>query len=393
MKFKYPLQTDPFTYADRLRISAFILSKENRLTMGDKVAELEGKMMHKYGRLCLAVSSGSAANHLIFELWKQKYPNKFKKALVIAPAVTWMSSVSPAIMSGYKVEFCDINLEDFSFDYNMLEEILKANKNKNCIIWPTALIGFCPDFNILKSLASKYKAELWLDSCENLYSNYDGCSILSQTRLTSLSAYHAHQLNGIEMGFVFFENSEDYEFGKTLRNHGLIRSLGEKNEWRRALEHDNFTFDKQFLFATLGTNWRTTDLNAMFALQDFERIDSSKNHSKLMGWRFYNELNKSLYTLPYSIITGQAAQHILFSLPILRLDRKMPRCKEILNSAGWETRPIIGSCITLQPPLKRYHKESFKNALWVHEHGFYVGLSKKLQYKDIDSLCKILNNI
>ena len=72
MKFKYPLQTDPFTYADRLRISAFILSKENRLTMGDKVAELEGKMMHKYGRLCLAVSSGSAANHLIFELWKQE---------------------------------------------------------------------------------------------------------------------------------------------------------------------------------------------------------------------------------------------------------------------------------------------------------------------------------
>lgn len=391
---KYPLQVDPFTYLDRLKVAKFILNKKNRLTMGEKVLELETKMRIKYGNVaCLAVSSGSAANHLIFELWKQKNPELFRNSLVIAPAVTWMSSVSPAIMAGYKVQFCDINLKDFSFDYEMLETILRKNQNKNCIIWPTALIGFCPDFATLKGLTIKYKAELWLDACENLFSTYCGDSIFKQSKISSLSSYHAHQLNSIEGGYVFIHNEKDYEYAKTLRNHGLTRSLDVGSQWRENIENEYCSFDKQFLFATLGTNWRMTDLNAFFALLDFERLDENKEHSLKIGYDFYHKLNKSLYHLPFEIITKQDAEHVLFCLPIFRKDDRMKQCKEQLNSAGWETRPIIGSCLTLQPPFKKYHNQKFKNALWVHEHGFYVGLSRNLKEKDVNRLCNILNNI
>lgn len=394
--YKYPLQTDPFTYWDRLKVSAFILNKNNRLTMGKKVEELERKISDKYKVPALAVSSGSAANHLIFELWKQKHPNKFKNALVIVPVVTWMSSISPALMSGYKIEFCDINLNDFSFDYKMLEKILKSNKDKNLIIWPTALIGFCPDFKKLKILAQTYKAELWGDFCENLHSTYQNESIFSCVDISSLSLYMAHQLVGLEMGFVFIKNEKDYELAKTLRNHGLTRSLNLTSQWRQSIEKKYFYIDKQFLFASLGTNWRTTDLNACFALQDFDRIDENKIHSKQLFNIFDEELDKNQYYLPddiwdYSHSTLKIAENVPFCLPIFRKDQKMKEYKAKIIENGWETRPIIGSCLTLQPVFKKYHTQKFKNALWIHNHGFYVGLSRNLKEKDIKTLTNILN--
>ncbi|MEK6885070.1 MAG: DegT/DnrJ/EryC1/StrS family aminotransferase, partial [Nanoarchaeota archaeon] len=90
MKYNWPLATDSFRFCDRLRVAAFILDKDNQLTMGPKVKEFEDLITEKYGAKALGVSSGSAANQLIFELYKQQNPEKFKNSLVICPVVTWI---------------------------------------------------------------------------------------------------------------------------------------------------------------------------------------------------------------------------------------------------------------------------------------------------------------
>ncbi len=82
MGYKWPLAIDSFTFLDRLKISAFILNKHNQLTMGKKVEEFENLMTQYTGVKALGVSSGSAANQLIFELYKQRNPEKFKNSLL-----------------------------------------------------------------------------------------------------------------------------------------------------------------------------------------------------------------------------------------------------------------------------------------------------------------------
>lgn len=387
----WPLATDSFTIWDRIKIASFILNKNNQLTMGKKVEEFENLMSEKYGVRALGVSSGSAANQLIFEVWKQKNPDKFNNSLVICPVVTWISSISPAVMAGYKIKFCDINLEDFCFDYNKLEKILEKNKQKNLIIWPTALIGHCPDFGKLQKLAKKYKAELWGDFCENQFSNYKEESIFTQVGMSSLSCYFSHMTTSVEFGFVFFKDEKYYEFAKMLRNHGLTRSLDKHSDMRQDIEVKYSNIDNQFLFANLGTNLRPTDCHAVWGLQDIKRADKYKNHRKKIYNYFTNRIKQTLnYWLPKYDHDYQ--EHIGFCLPIFSKFEPIERIKNELNGHGIMTRPIIGGCITLQPPFEKYHNEKeFKNGLWVHHHGCYVGLLNNLTFKDIDKLVEILN--
>ena len=296
-------------------------------------------------------------------------------------------------MLGYNIEFCDINLNDFCFDYEKLEIILFKHyrKDKNIIIWPTALIGFCPNFDRLIGLANKYNAELFCDCCENILSNYCDQSILSICKMSSISTFFAHQVTSIEGGFVFLKDEEDYILGKMIRNHGLTRSLGEDNFHRINIELDNPTIDKKFLFGVLGTNFRSTDLNAMFGLLDFKRVHQYKEFRKKIYKIYYDNLDKEKYYLPvYKEFDSQ--EFVAFCLTIFRKDNKMEEIKKRLNNIGIETRPIIGSNLVLQPPFKKYYKP-MENAQWVHEHGFYIGLNNNLKEKDILNLCWELNNI
>ena len=397
--YKWPLASDSFSIWDRIKIALFVLNKNNQLTMGKRVEEFENLMSKKYGVKALAVSSGSAANHLIFELYKQLNPEKFKNSLVICPVVTWISSVSPALMAGYNIKFCDVNLDDFCFDYQKLENILKKNKDKNCIIWPTALIGNSPDFNKLQALSLLYNAELWGDFCENQFSNYHWKSIFSQVSISSLSMYFSHMCTSIEMGFIFFAHEKDYEYAKMLRNHGLTRSLNNSSKLKEEIESKYSHIDKQFLFANLGTNWRPTDMHAIWGLQDIKRADKYKEHRKKIYKYFYQQMaNESLldkYYLPdYDHFDFSHQEYIAFCLAIFRKDNKIKKVKETLNKNGISTRPIIGSCITLQPPFVKYHnKKDFKNGLWIHNHGCYVGLLNNLKFSDIDRLINILKSI
>jgi CDP-6-deoxy-D-xylo-4-hexulose-3-dehydrase len=350
--------------------------------MGEKVEELEARFSEFSGAHALMLSSGSTANQLVFEMWKVKNPGE--KALVIVPAVTWVSSITPALMAGMDIRFCDVNLDDFSFDYVMLDKILKETARRRQIIWPTALIGFMPDMDRLKTFAKTYGADLFLDACENTFS--DG--ILSSCDMVTTSCYFSHQVVSIEGGFCFFKDPYDFRYAKMFRNHGLSRSLAVDDPIRRVTEIDNPDIDPSFLFAMGGTNLRPTDMHAMFGLQDFKRIEKSRNHREEIYTEFVCQMDDDKYFVPCH------PQHSAFCLPIFRRDGKMSEVKTVLKKMGVESRPIIGSNLLYQPPFKQYGKpEDFPNAEWIHQHGCYVGLHREVSSEMIGQLSAILNEI
>lgn len=398
---KWDLAVDQFTFWDRLKVAKFVLSGQ-QLTMGPKVTEFELALEKMYCQSndlrVVATSSGSSANQLIFEIYKQRFPEKFANSLVICPIVTWVSSVSPAIMAGYKVKFCDINLNDFCFNYSRLEQILHENKDKNLIIWPTALIGFCPDFSKLRSLASKYNAELWGDFCENQFSNYHGVPIFNYVKCSSLSFYFSHMTTSIEFGAVFVRGEENYEYAKLIRNHGLTRSLSANSSLRKRIEADNPNIDKQFLFGAMGTNLRPTDMHAIWGLQDIKRASIYKKIRKDIFAYYESKLNLQKYYIPdVRELEENGQETVGFCLPIFRMDDKINLVKQVLNENGIATRPIIGGCLRFQPIFKQYCAEESSHTMpvgdWVHNHGAYVGLHYGLQYSDIDRLINILDSI
>jgi CDP-6-deoxy-D-xylo-4-hexulose-3-dehydrase len=242
---QWPLAVSTFTLRDKLRIARHVLTSD-QYTMGPHVAEFERRMTEFSGMHALGVASGSAANHLVFQLWREKNPHE--NAVVICPAVTWISAVSPAVMAGFDVKFCDVNRTDLSFDYVALEAMLKKlrrNSRKRIIIWPTALLGYVPDMAKLGYLRGRYLADLFMDCCENTLSpytprvqsgkfEYDSFdrSILASCGITTTSCYFAHQIQAIEFGFVFLRDAHDYQLARMIRNHGMSRSLTDEEMGR-----------------------------------------------------------------------------------------------------------------------------------------------------------------
>jgi CDP-6-deoxy-D-xylo-4-hexulose-3-dehydrase len=402
----WPLAISPFTWRDKLAIGKWLVMQD-RYTMGEKTAKLEDKLGSLSGMMALCLSSGSAANQLIFELWKLKNPGE--NAIVIVPAVTWISAVTPSIHAGFDVRFCDVNLTDFSFDYDKLEAMVKAirkrSRKQRIILFPTALIGHCPNMDRLHCIKQNYNVDLYMDSCENTLSRVGNQSILATCDVTTTSMYMSHQITAIEMGAIFLRDRDDYELAKMFRNHGLIRSLGPHNPTAYQYVMDNPTVDPQFLFAVPGTNLRPTDVHAMFGLRDFERIDESlayRNriyayyHHRMTGGRVsvlditsggseHWRLSDRYYLPPLT------PSHSGFCLPIFTKGDNLAAIKAALRDAGIECRPLIGANLLRQVPFKSYGKpEDFPNAEWIHFHSTYVGLHRDVTEADVDHLVDLL---
>ena len=388
---KYPLQTDNFNFWDRIKAALFVLNKKNRLTTGPKVLELERKWEKIAGiqTKCVAVSSGSTANHLLVETFIQSLSLDPKDIIVFVPSTTWASSVSPWIMRGCKIVFVDINLGDFSFNYDELEKKLESYKNpkKIKVIWPTALIGFVPNINKLKELKEKYNTYLFADLCETTMGNYYGKNILSCFDMATTSFFWAHQICGIEMGMLFMQesfikNSEFYINAQMIRSHGLTRVLPKGNATRKTIEDSAPEVDPEFLFYKIGTNYRTTDLNAFFALMDTERYYSYINQRRDIWEYFIANLPQEYRKLNSNIVP--------FSLPLISDTKPIKEVKKKLNENGWETRPVI-CYLPINPAFKQFAKgENFPNSKFLNDNGFYVGLNKDITLKDIDKLISLL---
>lgn len=388
---RYPLQTDNFNFWDRIKAALFVLNKKNRLTTGPKVLELERKWEKIAGiqTKCVAVSSGSTANHLLVETFIQSLSLDPKDIIVFVPSTTWASSVSPWIMRGCKIVFVDINLGDFSFNYDELEKKLESYKNpkKIKVIWPTALIGFIPNVNRLKQLKEKYNTYLFADLCETTMGNYYGKNILSCFDMATTSFFWAHQICGIEMGMLFMQesfikNSEFYINAQMIRSHGLTRVLPKGNVTRKTIEDSAPEVDPEFLFYKIGTNYRTTDLNAFFALMDTERYYSYINQRRDIWEYFIANLPQEYRKLNSNIVP--------FSLPLISDTKPIKEVKKKLNENGWETRPVI-CYLPINPAFKQFAKgENFPNSKFLNDNGFYVGLNKDITLKDIDKLISLL---
>jgi len=361
--------------------------------MGAKVAALEEEMSRFSGGMnTLMVANGSVANQLVFELWKIKNPAV--TPVVICPAVTWISSITPAMMAGMEVVFCDVNLTDFAFDYDHLKNLLDRYADRRVIIWPTALIGFVPDMARLHALAAAHgAADVYLDSCENTFGwvNGNSDSILRSADITTTSTYLSHHITSVEGGFVFFKHRSDYDLGRMFRNHGMTRSLPPSNALRQTFETTYPEVDPQFLFGLPGTNLRPSDVHAMFGLADMKRAYEAMRHRIAIYDQFSLTLAQDRYYLP-----PRQLGHVAFCLPIfVREDGKLASVKEALTDAGIEVRPIVGSHLGKQPALKHLFELGpvYPNAQWIHDHGCYVGLGGHVTPRMVEKLTTVLNNL
>jgi CDP-6-deoxy-D-xylo-4-hexulose-3-dehydrase len=380
--FNWPLNNSSFTFLDRIKLSLFVLNKNNFWTQHKYVKKIEKEFAEYVNvKYSVFVSSGSTANTLI--AMNLRDANKAKlKNIVIFPSTTWTTSISPFIREGFKPKFIDISLNDLCLDLDLTEEYLKNNHQNVAAILCVSLIGQVPDIQRLKDLEKRYNVKVFLDNCENTLGLYNDRNVSSYFTSTT-STYFGHQLQSVEGGFIFTNSEEEYRYLLMNRNHGMTRSLSVYGIDTK--DYANQNVDGSFDFYSLGNNFRNSDINAFIGLLDFARIDEYIEKRINIYNKIKDIFNSKDIILP-KVIEGRTA--VPFCFPFISKDANfikslMKFCKD----NGIETRPIISGNLLKQTCYKEYDNyKNFKNSEFLHNNGFYIGIYPNIK----DSQIKIL---
>ncbi len=355
----------------------------DRYTQFTKVRELEIAWSKWQGcKYSVFVNSGSSANLIILDLLKDMY--KWSPGdEIIVPAVTWITDISSVLQLGLKPVFVDINLNDFSFDYDALAAKIT---NKTRAIFCTHLIGFPADIKTIKKTVGTKKIILIEDSCESHGATIEGVKIGNFGSVSSFSFYWGHHMTTVEGGMVCTNNPKIYNYALLKRSHGLARELPKRYHayYKKKYHHIDFNF----LFLTTGFNVRNTELSAVLGLTQLHKLDGyikKRNENHMLFNRILNRY-KEHFLIPYK--QGISSFCLPFFLKNSALKKPL---QTFLYTHGIESRPIISGNLLKQPFLKKYfHTGEFKNADFIHNNGFYIGNNQFVDSKRLNYLDKLL---
>lgn len=384
---RWPLMGETITMGDRLAMAKFVLTGK-RFTNGPRVKQFEEEWNEWLGsNYSLYVSSGSTANFLLVAAIKELY-NLNNGDKVLLPACTWMTNVAPIIQLGLQPIFCDINLQNYSFDLDDAKYLAVKHPDIK-LIFVSHLLGFPGDNERLQEIFPK--AKIIDDVCESHGCTHrNGMKVGENSLGATFSFYFGHHMSTIEGGMVSTFHPDLYDIMKMKRSHGLARESIIFDDYARWYPE----IDKQFLFITDGYNFRNHEVCAVLGSRQLKRLDSMIDQRRENYREYYVLLNRfsnlffeheyekrnSSFCFPFVARTPEIAQKL----------------KSLFKENGIEHRPIVGGNLLAQPFLRNYKLDTFKqrsNADILEKQGIYIGNNHFIKQKDMHWLTDLINTI
>lgn len=382
------LQEIPFGYEE---INESIDSLLNTyLTMGKKTKLFEKEWSNWLGRKhSTCVNSGTSAVLLAMMWLKFHKAKECERDEILIPAVTWSTSLFPAIIVGLKPVLVDIDLDNLcvnSFDQYITDKTLA--------VMPVHLLGHTCKMDVIMKEAQKNNLYVIEDCCEAHGSKYKNKKIGTYGDISLWSFMFAHHITTIEGGMLSTNNIDIDDVFRMFRAHGWVRdiSVNKKNK----IIDNNPDIDPNFLFPDIGLNVRPTEISASFGIHQIKRLDGYIEKRRIA----FNEITKKLikYSDYIQLFPERKNEYLSpFAYPILVKDNA-PFSKKILQSFLEEhkidTRPIEGSNLAVQPFMERYSdlveiRGELRNANLVHKNGFFFGLNQNTNIDRINYIIKI----
>ena len=162
----------------------------------------------------------------------------------------------------------------------------------------------------------------------------------------------------------------------------------------------NKHLNKEFLFLYPGYNLRSTEINAVYGINQLKRLNQNNYNRRKNFSYFLKNLNNEKYYVDFDVEGScNYAFIILFNKKYRNLKFRK-KFEIILNKKKIEFRRGLagGGSQTRQPYLK-YFKNKYKvignltNTKIIHDYGYYIGNYPTLKSSKIKEICNILNSI
>lgn len=381
MTYKIPLVRDTINKQDLGELIEWLKS-EPQLTKGPKTLEFEKKWnLWNNTKYSCFVNSGSSANLLAYSVFIESGRLKNKK--VIVPAVSWATTVTPAIQLGLEPIMCDCNMDNLGLDIEHLKSLIKLYDP--ALIVTVNVLGFANDYEELEKLCKENNCFLLEDSCESIGTIYNNKKTGNFGDISTFSFYFGHHMSTIEGGMVCTNNEEFADLIVSLRSHGWDRDLQNDKKQSLRSKYNVTDFKSLYTFYYPGFNFRSTDLQAFIGLIQLNKIDYICNNRN-KNFDLYNKLIKK----PWNFKNDKHQFVSNFAFPFIH--EKIHEIITELNFESIETRPLICGSMGQQPFwTNRYGTTHLTNADIINKNGIYLPNNPSMSEDEISKIVQILN--
>jgi CDP-6-deoxy-D-xylo-4-hexulose-3-dehydrase len=302
----------------------------------------------------------------------------------VVPAVSWVTTVTPAIQLGLEPIMCECDVDNLGLDINHLKEIIKKDDPSAIIL--VHVLGIPNNMDEIVELCNENNILLVEDTCESIGSKYNDKMVGTFGKMSTFSFYFGHHISTIEGGMISTNDEELYHILLSVRSHGWDRDLPKETQIKLREKYNINNFRALYTFYYPGFNLRSTDLQAFLGLGQLKKIDQIVENRHKNYLKYKNEIKNDFWNV--SEPKGSYVSNFSFPIITKNIDKLIKK----LNENDVECRPLICGSINEHPFwYERYGKQELPNSKLVHEYGLYLPNNHQMTDEELDKVIKIVN--
>jgi CDP-6-deoxy-D-xylo-4-hexulose-3-dehydrase len=311
---------------------------------------------------------------------------------VIVPPLAWVSDVAAVLHNDFTPVFCDIKLNNLALD---IEDIKRKITPKTKAILLIHILGYNGISKELIQICKEKNILLIEDVCESHGATFNGQKVGTFGDISNFSFYYAHHMTSIEGGMICTNNHDIYQLIRAFRSHGMLRETTDEDLKKKVL-NENPDLNKDFVFLEAAHNFRSTEINAVLALNQLPNLDINNRIRAENLDIFLNNLNPEKFYVDFD---REGNSNYAFTLILKKPDWALRiNVETTLRNAGIEFRRGLsgGGNQLRQPYLKKLFGNSYLNfpvTDHCHNFGWYIGNYPELPKEYITELTSMINDL
>lgn len=315
---------------------------------------------------------------------------------VITVAAGFPTTINPIIQNWLIPVFVDVDLGTYEVN---IDELKKALSPKTKAIMIAHTLGNA--FNIQEVQIICKQNNLWLieDTCDALWTTYDGKFAGTFGDIGTLSFYPAHHITMGEGWALMTNNPLLVKIIKSYRDRwrdcrcgtGMDNTCNNRFKWKMGELPE--WFDHKYIYSRIGYNLKITDTQAALGVAQLEKLEwfiqARKDNFAYLKRRLLEEWLDKYFILPQA--TEKSDPSWFGFLVSLKEDRKFSReeIMEYLNSNKIWTRLLFSWNFTKQPAFLDYVKKyriigDLKNTDYIMTNSFWIWVYPWLTTQHLD---------
>lgn len=345
--------------------------KSSSFILGSYVNKFE-KTFSKYTGSKYVVSCANGTDAIFLAIKALNLPHGSE---VIAPAMTYCSTIFSILNSGLKPILVDINFDNPLINTQLIE---KKITHKTSLILPVHLHGSVVDILDIKKILIKYPNIKILDDCAQAHGSYycQNCKIYNKICCKK----------GKLVGNLSDASAFSFYPGKNLGAYGDGGAVttNDQNVYKKLIKLRNLGSLIKFKHEIIGYNSRLDTLQSAVLLRKIKYLNINNNKRRSIA-DFYNKniINKSIL-LKYS----RGSSYHQYAI----LSKNKKKLKEILKKNSIPFGEHYPISINKLDALKKYFKnEVFPNAENFAAKAISLPIDPNLNIKQLKKIVRVIN--